>query len=283
MAPKKRGGRARATVVTARKVVEETVSVVVTPVAGETETESQTLTEENQSFEILTPPPSEEPTPKRTINVEDKSEGKKAPRRKPDPAQQVDEDETQPADEPEEMPSPPKKESGQKKTQKRKPEPAQRGDEDETQPAEEPEEMPTPPKMEADQKKAQKRKPDPAQKAKGGGERKRKRAKVGGGVGPSEGYRRYVFRVMKQVHPDMGISSKAMTVLNNLMGDMFERIANEAAILTKYVGRTTLASVDIQDAVKLVLPGELGKHAIAEGTKAVANYVTSVEKSKSKP
>lgn len=248
MAPKKRGGRARATMVTARKVVEETVSVVVTPAAGETETESQTLlTEENQSFEILTPPPSEEvATPKRTINIEDKSVGKKALQREPDPAQQVDEDETQPA--------------------------------------EEPEEMPTPPKMEADQKKAQKRKPDPAQKAKGGGgERKKKRAKVGGGVGPSEGYRRYVFRVMKQVHPDMGISSKAMTILNNLMGDMFERIANEAAILSKYVGRATLASVDIQDAVKLVLPGELGKHAIAEGTKAVANYVSSVEKAKSKP
>ncbi|KAH0749947.1 hypothetical protein KY290_029179 [Solanum tuberosum] len=281
MAPKKRGGRARATVVTARKVVEETVSVVV---SGETETESQTLTEENQSFEILTPLPYEEPTPKRTINVQDKSEGKKAQQRKPDPAQQVDEDETQPADEPEEMPSPPKKEAVRKKAQKRKPDPAQRVDEDETQPAEEPEEMPTPPKMEADQKKAQKRKPDPAQKAKGGGrERKKKRAKVGGGVGPSEGYRRYVFRVMKQVHPDMGISSKAMMILNNLMGDMFERIANEAAILTKYAGRATLASVDIQDAVKLVLPGELGKHAIAEGTKAVANYVTSVEKSKSKP
>ncbi|KAK6788022.1 hypothetical protein RDI58_016547 [Solanum bulbocastanum] len=280
MAPKKRGGRARATVVASRKVVEETVSVVV---AGETETESQTLTEENQSFEILTPPPYEEPTPKRTINVQDKSEGKKAQQRKPDPAQQVDEDETQPADESEEMPSPPKKEADRTKAQKRKPDPAQRVDEDETQPAEEPEEMPTPPKMEADQKKAQKRKPDPAQKAKGGGERKKKRAKVGGGVGPSEGFRRYVFRVMKQVHPDMGISSKAMMILNNLMGDMFERIANEAAILTKYVGRATLASVDIQDAVKLVLPGELGKHAIAEGTKAVANYVTSVEKSKSKP
>lgn len=248
MAPKKRGGRARAAVVTARKVVEETVSVVVTPVAGETETESQTvLTEENQSFEILTPPPSEEvPTPKRTINIQDKSEGKKAQQKKPAPAHQVDEDETQPAQEREEMPTPPKMEAGLK---------------------------------------AQKRKPEPAQKAKGGeGEkRKKKRAKVGGGVGPSEGYRRYVYRVMKQVHPDMGISSKAMTILNNLMGDMFERIANEAAILSKYVGRATLASVDIQDAVKLVLPGELGKHAIAEGAKAVANYVSSVEKYKEKP
>ncbi|PHT30075.1 Histone H2B.2 [Capsicum baccatum] len=155
----------------------------------------------------------------------------------------------------------------------------QQVDEDETQPADEPEEMPTPPQIEAVQKKAQaqKRKPGPSHKVEGE-KRKKKRAKVGA----SEGYRTYVYKVMKQVHPDMGISSKAMTILNNLMGDMFERIANEAAILAKYVGRATLASVDIQDAVKLVLPGELGKHAIAEGTKAVANYVSSVGKSKSK-
>ncbi|XP_009591672.1 histone H2B.2-like [Nicotiana tomentosiformis] len=276
MAPKKRGGRPRTTVVTARKVVEETVSVVVTSPAGETETETQTLTQSQsqptveifssstkESFDILTPPPSEEPIPKRTISVEDKS----TPQRK-------------------------------KKEQERQPQEleeqrVQQQDEDETQPASEPEEMPTPPKMQ-EEKKAKKRKPEAAKKttqAKGGTEeerkrkRKRKRAKVGGGVGPSEGYRRYVFRVMKQVHPDMGISSKAMTILNNLMGDMFERIAGEAATLSKYVGRATLASVDIQDAVKLVLPGELGKHAIAEGTKAVTTYVSSVgggDKSKSK-
>lgn len=88
---------------------------------------------------------------------------------------------------------------------------------------------------------------------------------------------------MKQVHPDMGISSKAMTILDNLMGDMFERIAEAAATLSKYVGRTTLSSREIQGAVKRVLHGELGKHAIAEGTKAVVSYVTTVaEENKSK-
>ncbi|RDY12930.1 hypothetical protein CR513_02211, partial [Mucuna pruriens] len=80
-----------------------------------------------------------------------------------------------------------------------------------------------------------------------------------------EGYQRYVYRVLKQVHPEMGISSKCMTVLNNLMNDMFERLAGEAARLKDYTGHMTLSSREIQGAVKLVLPGELGKHAIAEG------------------
>ncbi|XP_022969528.1 histone H2B, gonadal-like isoform X1 [Cucurbita maxima] len=89
-----------------------------------------------------------------------------------------------------------------------------------------------------------------------------------------EGYKRYVFKVLKQVHPEVGISGQAMVILNNLMNDMFERLAEEATKLSKYTGGQTLSSREIQGAVKLVFPGELGKHAVAEGTKAVSTYVS---------
>lgn len=84
-----------------------------------------------------------------------------------------------------------------------------------------------------------------------------------------------MYRVLKQVHPEMGISSQAMTILNNLMNDMLERLADEASKLKTYTGHMTLSSREIQGAVKLVLPGDLGKHAIAEGAKAVTNYISS--------
>lgn len=105
-----------------------------------------------------------------------------------------------------------------------------------------------------------------------GGERQTRRGRRGVGGG-REGYKRYVFRVLKQVHPGMGISSKAMTVVNNLMSDMFERLAMEASGLNMYGKKSTMTSREIQGAVKLILPGELGKHAIAEGSKAVTNYM----------
>ncbi|XP_047317148.1 histone H2B, gonadal-like [Impatiens glandulifera] len=89
-----------------------------------------------------------------------------------------------------------------------------------------------------------------------------------------EGYKIYVHRLMKQIHPDMEISEKAMNVVNNFMGDMFERLAEEAARMSKYTNKMTITSREIQTAVRLVLPGELGKHAVAEGTKAVVNYVS---------
>ena len=80
---------------------------------------------------------------------------------------------------------------------------------------------------------------------------------------------------MKQVHPDTGVSSKAMSIMNSFVNDLFERIANEASRLTKYNKKSTISSLEIQTAVRLLLPGELAKHPVSEGTKAVTKYTSS--------
>ncbi|XP_060012324.1 histone H2B type 2-K1 [Lagenorhynchus albirostris] len=90
-----------------------------------------------------------------------------------------------------------------------------------------------------------------------------------------ETYSMYIYKVLKQVHPDIGISSKAMSIMNSFVNDVFERLAGEAARLAQYSGRTTLTSREIQTAVRLLLPGELAKHAVSEGTKAVTKYTSS--------
>ena len=38
----------------------------------------------------------------------------------------------------------------------------------------------------------------------------------------------YVYKVLKQVHPDTGISNKAMLILNSFVNDIFERIGESA-------------------------------------------------------
>lgn len=92
--------------------------------------------------------------------------------------------------------------------------------------------------------------------------------------------------VLKQVHPDTGISNKAMAILNSFVNDIFERVATEAssmsslppaftcahtlyAELAAYSKKSTISSREIQTSVRLILPGELAKHAISEGTKSV--------------
>ncbi|XP_066529475.1 histone H2B 1/2-like [Hoplias malabaricus] len=87
-----------------------------------------------------------------------------------------------------------------------------------------------------------------------------------------ESYAIYVYKVLKQVHPDTGISSKAM---NSFVYDIFERIAGEASRLAHYNKRSTITSREIQTAVRLLLPGELAKHTVSEGTNAVTKYTSS--------
>lgn len=87
-----------------------------------------------------------------------------------------------------------------------------------------------------------------------------------------ESYGLYIYKVLKQVHPNTGISRKAMGIMNSFINDIFERIATEASHLALYSKRSTLSSREIHTAVKLLLPGELSKHAISEGTKAVSKY-----------
>ncbi|XP_005163278.1 histone H2B 1/2 [Danio rerio] len=105
-------------------------------------------------------------------------------------------------------------------------------------------------------------------KTAGKGGKKRKRTR-------KESYAIYVYKVLKQVHPDTGISSKAMGIMNSFVNDIFERIAGEASRLAHYNKRSTISSREIQTAVRLLLPGELAKHAVSEGTKAVTKYTSS--------
>merc|ERR1711966_456892 len=63
--------------------------------------------------------------------------------------------------------------------------------------------------------------------------------------------------------------------MNSFVSDSFERIALEASKLARYHGKMTLPSNDIQSAVKLILPGDLAEHAVAEGTRALNKFGSS--------
>ena len=88
----------------------------------------------------------------------------------------------------------------------------------------------------------------------------------------TETYGSYIYKVLKQVHPEIGISKKSMSIMNSFIGDIFGRIATEAGRLVQYNSKATLSSREIQTACRLVLPGELSKHAVSEGTKAVTKF-----------
>ncbi|XP_074556225.1 uncharacterized protein LOC141812074 [Curcuma longa] len=222
---------------------EDEVPISVVVVAKEKKTEPET--EQNQRAKERdneASPETEEPLPQQKGEGDDGSKGKEA-------AESIADMETQEEEE-----------GGEEREEK--------GEEDER--VEKEAEPPTPRKVEQ-------RKEVPVKESKKGGKRRKRRRRLGGGGMDSAGggYKRYVFRVLKQVHPGLGISARAMAVVDGMIRDMFERLADEAARLSTYAGKATLSSREVQAAVQLVLPGELGRHAIAEGSKAVANYMAA--------
>ncbi|MCO5599043.1 hypothetical protein L7F22_053142 [Adiantum nelumboides] len=106
----------------------------------------------------------------------------------------------------------------------------------------------------------------------GGNTRKKSKVKRS-----TESFKIYIFRVLKQVHPDMGITTNAMGIMNSFVNDLFERLAQEAIPLARYRKKPTITSREIQTAARLIFPGELAKHAVAEGAKAVAKFASARE------
>ncbi|KAK8923515.1 hypothetical protein KSP39_PZI019295 [Platanthera zijinensis] len=92
----------------------------------------------------------------------------------------------------------------------------------------------------------------PSKDAASGEKNKKKKAKKG-----SKTYKIYIFKVLKQVHPDIGISSKAMSIMNSFINGIFEKLTQESSRLARYNKKPMITSREIKTSVHLILPSEL--------------------------
>jgi len=90
-----------------------------------------------------------------------------------------------------------------------------------------------------------------------------------------ETYGIYLGRVCKQVHPSLGLSWKTVSILDSFIKDIQGRLCQTAREVSTDGKKRTLTSRDIQTAVRLVLPGELARHAVAEGAKAIVKFTSA--------
>ena len=119
----------------------------------------------------------------------------------------------------------------------------------------------------------------------GGGGMGGRRAVAGGGRRPrrcrepvcrneTQPWGTYVYKVLKTIHPDNGISRKGTSVINSYVTDVYMRIADLAQDLVNNSKprRSTVRPEDIRTAVRLLFPGDLAPHGVAEGEKALKAY-----------
>lgn len=94
---------------------------------------------------------------------------------------------------------------------------------------------------------------------------------------PRVHYDTYISQVLKQVHPDTNITGKAMLQLEYFCNYLTDIIAFEAFKLKNLSEKKTISEKEVKNAAKIILNGELVKHANSEGCKAVQKYRDSLE------
>lgn len=87
----------------------------------------------------------------------------------------------------------------------------------------------------------------------------------------------YIYKVLKHVHPELGLSKTAMRIVHSFAMDCFDRVASEAGRLLQTNKKATLDTRAVQTAVKLILPAELAKQANNEIKSCLTKYLASME------
>ncbi|GBL88260.1 hypothetical protein AVEN_117833-1 [Araneus ventricosus] len=84
----------------------------------------------------------------------------------------------------------------------------------------------------------------------------------------------YIRKVLSNVYGQGGasISETALKITDNILKNFFTDLSSEAKQLMVASQKRTLTDWDIQQAVAVILKGEVAKHAISEGQKAVLMY-----------
>ncbi len=92
----------------------------------------------------------------------------------------------------------------------------------------------------------------------------------------------YINNLLRQIHPDMKISKDTLSQVNYFIYLLALEIAKQANFLlektyimkdnTKNKKNKKMDARAIQFAVRMILGGELAKHAVSEGVKAISKY-----------
>ncbi len=86
----------------------------------------------------------------------------------------------------------------------------------------------------------------------------------------------YMDKIMKKIKLDISLSTDAKNYLQNILIECIDQFADYTSNLMNNSRTKTLSSRDIQSAARIFFVGELAKHAIFYGTKAVTKFSSFV-------
>lgn len=102
-------------------------------------------------------------------------------------------------------------------------------------------------------------------------------AKAGGIVkkrskGRNPEYGSYLLKMSKKINPECDVNKLSMWVLNGITEDLLTRMITKSNEMAALEGKSTLKAKHAQAATHALFSGELARHSISAGTKAVSKY-----------
>merc|ERR1712232_169398 len=88
----------------------------------------------------------------------------------------------------------------------------------------------------------------------------------------------YISKIMKQVNSEMKLGRSALNVIDSIIFETFLQFSDVMVSLKAKEKAKTLSTKDVQAAVKLICNGELQKHCLMEGAKAIVKYTENTGK-----
>ena len=83
----------------------------------------------------------------------------------------------------------------------------------------------------------------------------------------------YIGKILKKKHDGLTISKGALRMVNGVAEDALKRLVENSGRVAGSARKSTLSSRHVQAAARVMLPCELAKAAVANGTAAVVKFV----------
>lgn len=91
---------------------------------------------------------------------------------------------------------------------------------------------------------------------------------------PPDRYTSFIVKLLKNTHPDAGLTKTASLTMDAFLRDLIARLATEAGRVTSFSKRTKIASKDIFAASEIVLPSMLFAEAVPFAEKTLTTYLS---------
>lgn len=88
-------------------------------------------------------------------------------------------------------------------------------------------------------------------------------------------YARYIHNICKKQCPDLGVSNNAIMACNGVLETLLARLIKQSATVAKKGKIGTLKARQVQAGTRVLLPFDLSKQAVSNGTSAVTRYTST--------